>query len=84
MIAYILYLLFFTYFQLAPAVEFLIHNYPEYVTVDSLPSPTLDERVEIASVLYDKGLLITGEPLESLHAEDNDSDNDLNNHEDNS
>ncbi|KAL4237783.1 hypothetical protein ACF0H5_002495 [Mactra antiquata] len=60
--------------ELAPAVEFLLHSYPEYVSVDSLPSPSVDENVEIASVLYDKGLLITGEPLESVHVDDSDDD----------
>ena len=61
--------------QLAPAVEFLIHSYPEYTSVDSLPAATVDEKVEIASTLYDKGLLITGEPLDSVH-EDHDSSED--------
>lgn len=53
--------------DLAPAVEFLIHSYPEYVSVDSLPAPSVEERVEISSILYDKGLLLTGEPLQSVH-----------------
>lgn len=55
--------------DLAPAVEFLLHSYPEYVSVDSLPPTTVEERVEIANILYDKGLIITGEPLDSLHVD---------------
>ncbi|WAR18247.1 RIOX1-like protein [Mya arenaria] len=60
--------------MLAPAVEMLIQSYPEYVTVESLPSGTLEEKVDIANVLYDKGLLTTGEPLESVHYEEDSED----------
>ncbi|XP_052768522.1 ribosomal oxygenase 1-like isoform X2 [Mya arenaria] len=60
--------------ELAPAVEMLIQSYPEYVTVESLPSGTLEEKVDIANVLYDKGLLTTGEPLESVHYEEDSED----------
>ncbi|XP_061172709.1 ribosomal oxygenase 1-like isoform X1 [Saccostrea echinata] len=49
--------------EAAPAVEYLIHSYPKYVPVDSLPLPTLDQRIDVASMMYEKGLLITGEPL---------------------
>lgn len=31
--------------QVAPAVEYLIHSYPKYVTVESLPLPSIDQRV---------------------------------------
>ncbi|XP_076360505.1 bifunctional lysine-specific demethylase and histidyl-hydroxylase NO66 isoform X2 [Tachypleus tridentatus] len=47
----------------APAVEFLLHSYPEYVSIDALPLPTLEEKMDLASLLYDKGLLVTREPL---------------------
>lgn len=47
----------------------LIQSYPDYVKVDDLPAATVDERIEVASVLYDKGLVITGEPLDSVHEE---------------
>lgn len=57
-------------FQVAPAVEVLIQSYPDYVKVDDLPAATVDERIEVASVLYDKGLIITGEPLDSVHEEE--------------
>ncbi|XP_052104474.1 ribosomal oxygenase 1-like isoform X2 [Mytilus californianus] len=49
--------------EAGPAVEYLIHSYPEYVAIDSLPLGTLDEKIAIASVLYDHGLLLTSEPL---------------------
>lgn len=33
------------YFQLAPAVEYLLHSYPEFVSVESIPLETLDQKV---------------------------------------
>ncbi len=32
---------------MAPAVEYLLHAYPQYVTIDSLPLETVQERVSI-------------------------------------
>lgn len=58
--------------ETGPAVEYLIHSYPEFVTIDSLPLATLDEKVATASVLYDHGLLLTSEPLDPI--DDNESD----------
>lgn len=49
--------------EVAPAVEYLIHSYPKYVTVESLPLPSIDQRIDVASMLYEKGLLLTGEQL---------------------
>ena len=34
-------------FQMAPAVEYLLHSYPEYVTVDSFPMENVEEKVKI-------------------------------------
>lgn len=55
--------------ELAPVVEFLFLNYPEYVLVNSLPTPSVEDRVELANVLYDKGLIIVGEPLSVEHVD---------------
>lgn len=52
--------------EVASAVEFLIHSYPNFVSVENLPLPTLEKKLEIATSLYEKGLLITGEPLTPL------------------
>uniref|UniRef100_W5NFB5 Bifunctional lysine-specific demethylase and histidyl-hydroxylase n=1 Tax=Lepisosteus oculatus TaxID=7918 RepID=W5NFB5_LEPOC len=49
----------------ADAVEFLIHSYPKFVTVDSLPCDFLDDRVAIAKLLFEEGLIQTKEPLQS-------------------
>ncbi|KAL1447966.1 hypothetical protein MTO96_006540 [Rhipicephalus appendiculatus] len=50
--------------DLAPAVEALVLAYPGYVKVDDLPLDNPVDRLELASLLYDKGILITKEPLE--------------------
>ncbi|XP_048737323.1 ribosomal oxygenase 1-like isoform X2 [Ostrea edulis] len=57
--------------EVGPAVEFLIHSYPKYVTVESLPLPSIDQRIDVASMLYEKGLLITGEPMLVLDQDSN-------------
>lgn len=48
--------------ELAPAIEFLLHEYPSYVRVDELPLETLDNKLDIANLLYDKGLVMVIEP----------------------
>ncbi|CAF0898292.1 unnamed protein product [Brachionus calyciflorus] len=47
----------------APSIEFLLNSYPKYVTVDELPMETIEDKISVAQCLYDKGLLVTGEPL---------------------
>ncbi|KAJ8309443.1 hypothetical protein KUTeg_014317 [Tegillarca granosa] len=46
--------------ELAPAVEYLLHSYPEFVSLGVVTS------------LYEKGILITGEPLEPLDSDPDD------------
>lgn len=59
--------------DVAPAVEFLIKSYPNYVTVEELPiGKSLEEKLVLASCLYDKGLIITGEPLQSQSDDESD------------
>ncbi|KAL8610962.1 hypothetical protein ACOMHN_042578 [Nucella lapillus] len=60
--------------EMAPAVEYLIDVYPEYVPIDCLPLDTLQEKLAVASTLYDKGLLMTEEPLKTLYDEGSDSE----------
>ncbi|XP_033874863.2 ribosomal oxygenase 1 [Acipenser ruthenus] len=47
------------------SVEFLIHSYPTYVTVESLPCEIPDDKISIAELLFEKGLLLTKNPLPS-------------------
>ncbi|XP_076464273.1 ribosomal oxygenase 1-like isoform X2 [Babylonia areolata] len=60
--------------EMAPAVEYLIDVYPEYVPIECLPLETLEEKLSIASTLYDKGLLMTEEPLKTMYDEGSDSE----------
>ncbi|RWS26515.1 bifunctional lysine-specific demethylase and histidyl-hydroxylase NO66-like protein, partial [Leptotrombidium deliense] len=41
----------------APAVEYLLKTYPQYVNIEQLPLDLLEDKLDIANLLYDKGLL---------------------------
>ncbi|XP_015787900.1 ribosomal oxygenase 1 [Tetranychus urticae] len=43
--------------NLAPAIDYLVKNYPNYVEISSLPLEKLDEKLEISNLLFDKGLI---------------------------
>ncbi|KAM3602300.1 uncharacterized protein V6R79_001594 [Siganus canaliculatus] len=45
------------------AVEFLIHSYPKFVTVGSLPCDSARDRIALAELLFGKGIIHTAEPL---------------------
>ncbi|XP_036406303.1 ribosomal oxygenase 1 [Megalops cyprinoides] len=45
------------------AVEFLIHSYPKFVSVGSLPCDTFEDKVSLAEILFERGLVHTSEPL---------------------
>ncbi|KAK7104186.1 ribosomal oxygenase 1-like [Littorina saxatilis] len=60
--------------EMAPAVEYLIDVYPEYVPIDGLPLDTLQEKLDVASTLYDKGLLMTEKSLQTMYDEGTDSE----------
>merc|ERR1712059_50433 len=49
----------------APAVEHLITTYPAWVKVEDLPVEELEDRMKVAGDLWEKGILLTSEPLES-------------------
>nr|XP_014431763.1 ribosomal oxygenase 1 [Pelodiscus sinensis] len=55
------------YFEIDPeftdGIEFLLSSYPKYVCVDTLPCDTLDDKISLATLLFEKGLLITKKPL---------------------
>ncbi|XP_073413630.1 ribosomal oxygenase 1 isoform X2 [Dendrobates tinctorius] len=48
------------------AIEYLIHCYPQYATVESLPCEDLDDKLAVANMLFEKGLLTTKERLTPL------------------
>ncbi|KAB5539983.1 hypothetical protein PHYPO_G00095660 [Pangasianodon hypophthalmus] len=45
------------------AVEFLIHSYPKFVTISTLPCDSTEDKVSLAEMLFVKGLIHTSEPL---------------------
>ena len=54
--------------QAAPAVEYLIHSYPEFVSVDSLPYCSVTEKVGYCTIclkMYTVFVLVSDECLES-------------------
>ncbi|KAM5272967.1 ribosomal oxygenase 1 [Ctenodactylus gundi] len=51
------------YPQQADAVELLLRSYPEFVRVGDLPCDSPGEQLSLATMLYDKGLLLTKVPL---------------------
>lgn len=47
-------------------IQFLITNYPQYVTVQCIPHSDEEEKLRLISDLWDRGLLLTSRPLESV------------------
>lgn len=51
----------------APAIETLIHTYPSYVPIESLPLQDDGEKMTIASGLWERGLLVSAHPLDAQY-----------------
>uniref|UniRef100_A0A8C3YPU0 Bifunctional lysine-specific demethylase and histidyl-hydroxylase n=1 Tax=Catagonus wagneri TaxID=51154 RepID=A0A8C3YPU0_9CETA len=51
------------YPQQADAMELLLRSYPEFVRVGDLPCDSVEDQLSLATMLYDKGLLLTRMPL---------------------
>ncbi|XP_032441462.1 ribosomal oxygenase 1 isoform X1 [Xiphophorus hellerii] len=47
------------------AVEFLIHSYPNFVTVGTLPCDSVQDKIALAELLFEKGIIHTSEPLQA-------------------
>lgn len=47
----------------AAAVEMLLHSYPAYIKVGQLPLHSGDRRVDVATALWERGLLMTEKPF---------------------
>lgn len=45
------------------AIEFLIHSYPKFVTVGGLPCDSVDDKIALADLLFERGIIHTEEPL---------------------
>ena len=62
-----------------PALEMLFTTYPGFLSIDSLPLPTIEDRITFVSTLYEKGLVRTEYELEHSDnegEEGSDSDDD--------
>lgn len=60
--------------HLAPAVEHLIHAYPDYCHVEDLPLESDEDKLDIANLLYDKGLVMVIQPDEGSSSSSSDDD----------
>ncbi|XP_073672603.1 ribosomal oxygenase 1-like [Garra rufa] len=45
------------------AMEFLIHSYPKFISVASLPCETMEAKMSLAELLFEKGVIHTAKPL---------------------
>ncbi|KAM6130924.1 ribosomal oxygenase 1 [Pterocles gutturalis] len=45
------------------SIEFLLSSYPNHVSVDALPCETLEDKISLATLLFEKGILTTKKPL---------------------
>ncbi|KFV78974.1 Bifunctional lysine-specific demethylase and histidyl-hydroxylase NO66, partial [Struthio camelus australis] len=45
------------------SIEFLLSSYPNHVSVDTLPCETLEDKISVATLLFEKGILTTKKPL---------------------
>lgn len=52
--------------EFAPAIETLITMYPEYVAVENLDLPTIEEKLRLADALWTRGLIMSEYPLENV------------------
>uniref|UniRef100_A0A663MNT0 Bifunctional lysine-specific demethylase and histidyl-hydroxylase n=1 Tax=Athene cunicularia TaxID=194338 RepID=A0A663MNT0_ATHCN len=45
------------------SIEFLLSSYPNHVSVNTLPCETLEDKISLATLLFEKGILTTKKPL---------------------
>ncbi|KAM6394182.1 LOW QUALITY PROTEIN: ribosomal oxygenase 1 [Pluvialis apricaria] len=45
------------------SIEFLLSSYPNHVSVAALPCETLEDKISLATLLFEKGILTTKKPL---------------------
>jgi hypothetical protein len=57
-----------------PALEMLFTIYPAFISIDSLPLATIEDKITFVSTLYEKGLVRTEYELEHSDGEENDDD----------
>ncbi|XP_067941831.1 ribosomal oxygenase 1-like isoform X2 [Watersipora subatra] len=55
--------------DLAPAIEFLQLTFPEFTSIDELPLEDITLKMDVAMLLYDRGLLLTETLLPCIDSE---------------
>ncbi|XP_031573036.1 ribosomal oxygenase 1-like [Actinia tenebrosa] len=50
--------------EAGPAIESILNAFPDYVKVDDLPHESTEFKVDMVTMLYEKGLLLLKDPLE--------------------
>lgn len=50
----------------APAIESLITAYPEYITVELLDMPSIDDKLSLVDALWSRGLIMTEYPMPNV------------------
>lgn len=59
-----------------PALEVLFTTYPDFISIDSLPLATIEDKITFASTLYEKGLVRTQYELQRSDEEGDDDESD--------
>ena len=59
-----------------PALEMLFTAYPNYMSIDTLPLSSMEDKITFASTLYEKGLIRTEYELEHSDGDGDDDDDD--------
>ncbi|NXU80532.1 RIOX1 oxygenase, partial [Oreotrochilus melanogaster] len=49
--------------EFTDSIEFLLSSYPNHVSVDTLPCETSEDKISLATLLFEKGILTTKKPL---------------------
>lgn len=62
-----------------PALEMLFTTYPAFISVESLPLATIEDKITFVSTLYEKGLVRTEYELENSDDDDDESDDEEDN-----
>ncbi|KAB7500471.1 Bifunctional lysine-specific demethylase and histidyl-hydroxylase NO66 [Armadillidium nasatum] len=59
--------------EIAPGIEKLLHSYPKYITIEDLPLDSLEDKMILATGLWEKGIIISEHELDPSDIEEEDS-----------
>ncbi|RXG69254.1 Bifunctional lysine-specific demethylase and histidyl-hydroxylase NO66 [Armadillidium vulgare] len=58
--------------EIAPGIEKLLHSYPKYITIEDLPLDSLEDKMILATGLWEKGIIISEHELDPSEIEEED------------